>query len=73
MQGTRIYDEGHVSGHRSREGHYAMLDELQPQHVIPAHRDMHGCSCYVDLASNQGHELGRDLQVTANGNIVEPE
>jgi ribonuclease J len=48
-----------------------MLDALQPQHVIPAHQDMEGFAPYVELASDMGYELGRDLHVTRNGNIVE--
>ncbi|MFT4964761.1 MAG: ribonuclease J, partial [Halobacteriales archaeon] len=71
MQGARIYDEVHVSGHLSREGHYEMLNALQPQHVIPAHQDMGGYSEYVDLAQSQGYELGRDLHVTSNGNTIQ--
>jgi ribonuclease J len=71
MQGARIYDDVHVSGHLCREGHYQMLDALQPQHVIPAHQDMGGYSGYVDLAGNQGYEVGRDLHVTSNGNVVQ--
>ena len=70
-QGARIYDDIHVSGHLSREGHYEMLDTLQPKHVIPAHQDMGGFSGYVDLASSQGYEVGRDLHVTANGNTIQ--
>jgi len=71
MQGARIYDDVHVSGHMRQEGHYEMLDALQPQHVIPAHQDMSGFSGYVDLASNQGYEMGRDLHVTRNGNTIQ--
>jgi ribonuclease J len=71
MQGARIYDDIHVSGHLRQEGHYEMLDALQPQHVIPAHQDMKGFSGYVDLASSQGYELGRDLHVTQNGNTIQ--
>jgi len=70
MQGARIYDEVHVSGHLNREGHYEMLDALQPQHVIPAHQDMKGFSGYVDLAAKQGYKLDRDLHVTTNGNTI---
>jgi ribonuclease J len=70
MQGARIYDDVHVSGHLSREGHYQMLQALQPQHVIPAHQDMKGFSGYVDLAAKQGYKLDRDLHVTTNGNTI---
>ncbi|WP_435146989.1 RNase J family beta-CASP ribonuclease [Halobaculum sp. P14] len=71
MQGARIYDEIHVSGHLREEGHYQMLDALQPQHVIPAHQDMKGFAPYVDLASSMGYTLGRDLHVTQNGNMIQ--
>ncbi|ELZ17295.1 beta-lactamase [Haloterrigena salina JCM 13891] len=71
MQGARIYSDIHVSGHLRQEGHYEMLDALQPQHVIPAHQNMKGFSGYVDLASNQGYKLGRDLHVTCNGNLIQ--
>ncbi|WP_299266853.1 ribonuclease J [Halorientalis sp.] len=70
MQGARIYDDIHVSGHLREEGHYQMLDTLQPQHIIPAHQDMKGFAPYVDLAENLGYDLGRDLHVTRNGNLI---
>jgi ribonuclease J len=31
---------------------------------------MGGYADYVDLASNQGYQLGRDLHVTSNGNTI---
>jgi len=71
MQGARIYDDVHVSGHLNQEGHYQMLDALQPKHVIPAHQDMKGFAPYVDLAGNRGYTLGRDLHVTRNGNTIQ--
>ncbi len=71
MQGARIYDDVHVSGHLRQEGHYAMLDALQPEHVIPAHQDMSGFSGYVNLASDRGYKLGRDLHATMNGNTIQ--
>jgi ribonuclease J len=70
MQGARIYDDIHVSGHLNREGHYEMLDALQPQNIIPAHQDMEGFAPYVSLAENQGYTVGRDLHVTRNGNMI---
>ncbi len=71
MQGARVYDDIHVSGHLCREGHYTMLDALQPDHLVPAHQNMSGFSGYVDLASDRGYKLGRDLHVTNNGNIID--
>jgi len=71
MQGARIYDDIHVSGHLREEGHYQMLDALQPQNIIPAHQDLKGFAPYVDLCESQGYELGRDLHVTRNGNLIQ--
>ncbi|GAB3414556.1 ribonuclease J [Haloparvum alkalitolerans] len=71
MQGARIYDDIHVSGHLSQEGHYEMLQTLQPEQIIPAHQNLKGLSGYVDLAKSQGYKQGRDLHVSANGNIVQ--
>ena len=71
MQGARIYDDIHVSGHLREEGHYEMLDALQPQHVIPAHQDLEGFAPYADLCESQGYALGRDLHVTRNGNMIQ--
>ena len=71
MQGARIYDDVHVSGHMRNEGHYEMLQALQPQNVIPAHQDMSGFSGYVDLATSQGYKIGRDLHISANGNTIQ--
>ncbi len=71
MQGARIYDDIHVSGHLREEGHFTMLDALQPQHVIPAHQNLKGFAPYVDLCESQGYQLGRDVHVTRNGNLIQ--
>ncbi|ELZ78545.1 MULTISPECIES: ribonuclease J [Haloferax] len=71
MQGARIYDDIHVSGHLREEGHYEMLQALQPKHLIPAHQNLKGFAPYVDLAESQGYALGRDLHVTRNGNMIQ--
>jgi ribonuclease J len=71
MQGARIYDEIHVSGHLREEGHFEMLDALQPQHVIPAHQDLSGFAPYVDLCEELGYQLGRDVHATRNGNRIQ--
>ncbi|WP_323172403.1 ribonuclease J [Natrialba sp. PRR66] len=71
MQGARIYDDIHVSGHMNQEGHYQMLEALQPQNIIPAHQDLEHLAKYIDLAENQGYQLGRDLHATRNGNLIQ--
>ncbi|ELZ09108.1 beta-lactamase [Halovivax asiaticus JCM 14624] len=71
MQGARVYSDIHVSGHLNQEGHYEMLQALQPQHIIPAHQNMSGFSGYVNLCQDEGYTLGRDLHVTSNGNLIQ--
>ncbi|WP_328821344.1 MBL fold metallo-hydrolase RNA specificity domain-containing protein, partial [Natronorubrum halalkaliphilum] len=71
MQGARIYDDIHVSGHMNQEGHYKMLDALQPQNIIPAHQDLKGLSGYVKLCEGEGYQMGRDLHVSRNGNLIQ--
>jgi ribonuclease J len=71
MQGARIYDDIHVSGHLSDEGLYEMLTTLQPQHVVPAHQDLQHVANYVDMAEGEGYELGRDLHTSRNGNVIQ--
>ncbi|MEE6210499.1 RNase J family beta-CASP ribonuclease [Salarchaeum sp. III] len=71
MQGARIYDEIHVSGHLREEGHYEMLNALQPQHVIPAHQNLEHFGKYAKLAKGEGYKLGRDLHLSDNGNIIQ--
>jgi ribonuclease J len=71
MQGARIYDDIHVSGHLRQEGHYRMLQTLQPDQIIPAHQNMKGFSGYVDLCKSQGYKVGEDLHVTENGNTIQ--
>jgi len=71
MQGARIYDDIHVSGHLNQEGHYEMLQALRPENIIPAHQDMAGFSPYVNLCENEGYTMGEDLHVTRNGNMIQ--
>jgi ribonuclease J len=70
MQGARIYSDIHVSGHLNQEGHYAMLDALQPKHIIPAHQNLQNFAHYVDLCESEGYKLGRDIHVARNGDII---
>jgi len=71
MQGARIYDDIHVSGHLSAEGQYEMLKLLQPDHVVPAHQDLSGMSEYVELAESEGYRVDEDLHISRNGNTIQ--
>jgi len=48
MKGARIYDNVHVSGHAYKEDHWELLRMVKPEHVIPAHGNMHMHTAYVD-------------------------
>jgi len=69
MQGAHIYDEIHVSGHLSQEGHYQMLEALQPEHVLPAHQNLQNAAQYVDLCESEGYTLGEDVHLSRNGQV----
>ncbi|MFW5934566.1 MAG: RNase J family beta-CASP ribonuclease [Halolamina sp.] len=69
MQGAHIYDDIHVSGHLSQEGHYQMLEALQPENIIPGHQNLQNLAQYVDLASSEGYTLGEDIHLTQNGQV----
>jgi ribonuclease J len=71
MQGARIYDEVHVSGHLRSEGHYEMLQALQPQHIIPAHAELERQARYVELCQSEGYTMDRDLHPSYNGNMIQ--
>ncbi|KPN31747.1 RNA-metabolising metallo-beta-lactamase [Halolamina pelagica] len=69
MQGAHIYDDIHVSGHLSQEGHYQMLEALQPENVIPAHQNLQNLAKYVDLCESEGYSLGDDVHLSRNGTV----
>lgn len=66
-KGVRIYDDIHVSGHLREEGHYEMLETLDPEHLVPAHNGMSGISPYVNLAESLGYSTDENLHICRNG------
>ncbi|QKY19832.1 RNase J family beta-CASP ribonuclease [Halolamina sp. CBA1230] len=69
MQGAHIYDEIHVSGHLREEGHYQMLEALQPENVFPGHQDLKNAAQYVDMCESEGYTLGEDIHLSRNGQV----
>jgi ribonuclease J len=39
--------------------------------LIPAHQNLKGLSGYVNTANSFGYEVGRDLHISRNGNILQ--
>jgi len=69
--GVRIFDDVHVSGHAAREDHRKMLNLIKPEHVIPCHGDMDMRSSYVELASEEGYKINKNLHMLTNGADIE--
>ncbi|MHC1592868.1 MAG: RNase J family beta-CASP ribonuclease [Methermicoccaceae archaeon] len=70
MQGARIYENVHVSGHACREDHWELLRMLNPQHVIPSHGNLAMHINYVEMAEEAGYELGYNTHIIRNGEEV---
>ena len=63
----RIFKNVHVSGHAGREDHRDMLNMLQPEYYIPTHGGIDKLASAVDLATEMGYELGRDVLLLQDG------
>jgi len=67
IQGARIYDNVHVSGHASREDHWELLRMIKPDQVIPSHGNMMMHADYVELAEDAGYVFGDTVHIMRNG------
>lgn len=67
MQGARIYDGIHVSGHACKEDHWELLRMISPEHVIPAHGNLTMHSAYLEMAEDAGYMLGENAHILRNG------
>lgn len=67
MQGARIYDGIHVSGHACKEDHWELLRLINPEHVIPAHGNLTMHSAYLEMAEDAGYMLGENAHILRNG------
>ncbi|MCK5660006.1 MAG: RNase J family beta-CASP ribonuclease [Methanosarcinales archaeon] len=67
MQGARIYDGIHVSGHACKEDHWELLRTISPEHVIPAHGNLTMHSAYLEMAEDAGYMLGENAHILRNG------
>ncbi|QYZ79691.1 RNase J family beta-CASP ribonuclease [Methanofollis formosanus] len=70
MQGARIFDDLHVSGHAYREDHYELIHLLNPQHIIPSHGDIDMTGGYLRFAEGCGYTLNNDIHILRNGQRV---
>src|SRR5438552_1696802 len=69
MQGARIIQGAHVSGHASAVDHQELLRLLEPEHVFPNHGGIDLQSHFVELASVEGFRLNESVHILRNGDV----
>ena len=67
MQGARVIEGAHVSGHASRVDHQELLRMLEPQHVFPCHGGIDLQSEFAELAEAEGLRLNESVHILRNG------
>ena len=69
--GVRIFTDVHVSGHCAKEDLRDFINMLQPRNIIPAHGDMIKLTSLVELASELGYKLGKNVHLMQNGQVLQ--
>ncbi len=67
--GVRVFTNIHVSGHAAREDQRDMLEMLRPQHIIPAHAEVHMMDALKELALDLGYEEEK-VHMLKSGDIL---
>lgn len=67
MQGARVIEGAHVSGHASRVDHQELLRMLEPEHVFPNHGGIDLQSEFAELAESEGLTLNESVHILRNG------
>lgn len=67
MQGARVIEGAHVSGHASLVDHQELLRLLEPQHVFPNHGGIELQSAFAELATAEGLVLNESVHILRNG------
>jgi ribonuclease J len=66
-QGARIFDGLHVTGHAYYQEHYDLLTLLNPEHIVPSHGPFSMKAGYVQLGSEFGYALNKEIHIMQNG------
>jgi len=64
---VRIFTDIHVSGHGSREDHRALLDLVQPEHIVPTHGGIKQLESFKQLAVNDLGYRAENVHIIHNG------
>lgn len=67
---VRLFSNIHVSGHAGREDLRDLIKMTSPEHIIPAHGEQHMLESLGELATELGYDIGRNVHITTDGNII---
>jgi ribonuclease J len=67
--GVRIFKDIHVSGHAYREDLRDLINMVKPEHIIPAHGELHMTSALCDLAAEMGYD-SEHVHLMQNGQRI---
>lgn len=70
-RGVRVLKDVHVSGHASKEDLRDLIRRTRPEYFIPAHAGPIKQAYAIELAMEEGFEVGKDVFMTENGKIIE--
>jgi len=69
-KGARLFKDVHVSGHASREDLRDLIKIVSPEQILPAHGDLKKTAALASLAGEMGYELGKDVHILQNGQML---
>lgn len=71
VQGARLHQDLHTSGHAKREDNRRMIRMVKPGIIIPAHGNIQMLASFAALAREEGYTLNENLFICEDGNVVE--
>ncbi|PIU76223.1 ribonuclease J [Candidatus Pacearchaeota archaeon CG06_land_8_20_14_3_00_35_12] len=71
IQGVRIFDMVHVSGHAGREDLRDFINMINPEHLFPAHGDTQKLNALGELATELGYKIGKNVHIMHDGQKIQ--
>ncbi len=72
-KGARILKDIHVSGHAAKEDLRDLIRITNPEYFIPTHAGIEKQAHALELALEEGYEIGKNCFALANGRVIEIE
>ncbi len=70
-RGVRILKDIHVSGHAAREDLRDLIRMVKPEYFIPAHAGPIKQAYAIELAMEEGFEVGKTVFMSEDGKVIE--